>query len=56
LDVFELFLKMFRHFRSSFICTWFLCCGSPLWSDLFWSPTRLFSPYCFSIYTRLQDL
>jgi len=21
-----------------------------------WSPTRLFSPYCFSIYWGLQDL
>jgi len=56
LDMFGLFLKMFLHFRSWLICSWLLCNGSPLGSVLFWSPTRLISPYCFSIYTRLQDL
>jgi len=29
---------------------------SRIYRVLFWSPTRLFDPHCFSIYTRLQDL
>jgi len=40
---------MFLHIRTFLICYWFLLCRSVERSNLFWSPTSFFSPYCFSI-------
>ena len=45
-------LKMFWHFRNFHICLWFLFCRSDGRSVLFWSPSRLFDPSCFSIKGR----
>ena len=50
------FLKMFLHFRTFHICLRFVFCRSAGRSVLFWSPTRLCDPYCFSVKGILQDL
>jgi len=56
LKLYWTFQKMFLHFRTFHICHWFVFCRSAGRSVLFWSPTRLFDLYCFSIKGRLQDL
>ena len=56
LMLFWTLLKMFRHFRTFHICFLFLFCRSAGRSVLFWSPTRIFDPCCFSIKVRHQWL
>jgi len=52
----KMFLMMCLHIRTSLIWFWLMWNGSPFACELFWSRTRLFDLYCFSIYRRLQDL
>jgi len=51
-----MFQHVFRHFRTFHICFWFLFCrlAEPICFVL--KPNLVFSPGCFSIQGRLQDL
>jgi len=45
----KMFLMMCLHIRIFLIWFWLMWNGSPFVLELFWSPTRLYDPYCFSI-------
>jgi len=45
----EMFLMMCLHIRTFLIWFWLMWNGSPFVCELFWSLTKLYDPYCFSI-------